>query len=289
MDFRYLTAFVLVCLAAAGCRRDAYMDAYLEMLNAEKRALEDRVYELEYDYERALEELEEYRASQKSGVGERHSDLDEPMDDFDFSPNIEMPPDPEDGTGESAAPAVPESAATGTRTQQSVGISGRHVAYHDLSEPMVADADERVEVIYINPRLTGGEDFDRQLGDDGLTVMIEPRNKDKIFVPKAAEVTIVLLDPAKDGEAARYASWVFDKDVAGEVLRSESLDRGLFFRIPWSGAPPDNERLHLFVRYHTDDGRKLEADRLITIRPPGRVAHGWTPRTSDSQGTGATR
>lgn len=281
MEFRYLGAIVLACLVATGCRRDAYVDTYLDMLNAEKRALEDRLYELEYDYEQAQQELEKLRASKTGGGDEGRADVGEPVEEPDFLPEIELPPGLD---GESEEPDVsvpPETATTGTHPIADVRNVGRHVGHPAASEPSTAELDERIDYVYINPRLTGGEDFDQQAGDDGLAVMIEPRNKDGIFVPKPAPVTIVLLDPSKEGDAARYARWEFDQEVAEEVLRTDSLDRGLLFRVPWSGKPPDTDRLHLFVRYHTADGRKLEADRLITIRPPGRVAQGWTPRTSD--------
>ena len=65
MDLRRYGVLVLLCLAAVGCRKDPYMDAYFELLNSEKRVLEDRLYELEYDYQKALKELEEYRDGQK--------------------------------------------------------------------------------------------------------------------------------------------------------------------------------------------------------------------------------
>jgi hypothetical protein len=290
MGFRYLAALILACLVATGCRRDAYVDAYLEMLNAEKRALEDRLYELEYDYEQALEELEKLRAHNSGEGDERQTDVGEPIDELDFLPEIKLPPGLDGGSGESAVPPASESAATGTQPASGVlRTAGRDIGQRAASEPSSTELDERIDHVYINPRLTGGEDFDQRPGDDGLAVLIEPRNKAGQFVPKPAAVTIVLLDPTKNGDAARYALWEFDQDVAEEVLRTDPLDRGLLFRVPWSGAPPDSDRLHLFVRYHTADGRKLEADRLITIRPPGRVAQGWTPRVSDSQGPDATR
>ncbi len=293
MEFRYLGAIVLACLVTTGCRRDAYVDAYFDMLNAEKRALEDKLYDLEYDYELALEELEELRAGKSSEGDKRRPDVSEPVEEpdegLDFLPQIELPPGLDGGSGEPDVPLAPETAATETRPISDKQNVGRDFGQEADSESPSAELDERIDYVHINPRLTGGADFDQQAGDDGLAVMIEPRNKDGIFVPKPGAVTIVLLDPAKEGDAARFARWEFDQEVAEEVLRTDSLDRGLLFRVPWSGKPPDSDRLHLFVRYHTADGRKLEVDRLITIRPPGRVAQGWTPRTSDSQGVDAAR
>lgn len=289
MEFRYFSVIILVCLVTTGCRRDVYVDTYLEMLNAEKRALEDRVYELEYDYEQALAELEKLRNDKTNEVEQRQVDVDEPFEEPNFLPEIELPPGMNDSSDESAVPPPPESTANGGIPISDVGHERRNADRRLESDSSIAEIDERIDYIYINPRLTGGEDFDQQAGDDGLAVMIEPRNEDGVFVPKPAAVTIVILDPTKQGDAARYARWEFDKEVAEEVLRNESLDRGLLFRVPWSGEAPESDRLHLFVRYHAGDERKLEADRMITIRPPGQVAQGWTPRTSDASGQGSSR
>ena len=57
----------IVTLVATGCRQDPYMEAYIDTLNLEKLAIEDRLYELEYDYDRLLEELRKCRSG-KTGI-----------------------------------------------------------------------------------------------------------------------------------------------------------------------------------------------------------------------------
>jgi len=265
---------VLICLAAIGCRRAPYMDAYFDMLNAEKRALEDRLYELEYNYEHALRELEACRAKAGGEGGSRPVDEIGPTEEPEALPEIELPPGFDDGTDDAAGESVLRS--NSTHADGRGAESGNRDSGHRFAAQTVAD--ERIEYIFINPRLTKSEDFDLQPGDDGLTVMIEPRNKDDQFVPKPAPVTIVLLDPSKTGSSARYARWDFGEDVSRKVLRSGTLDRGLHFRMPWPETPPDGDRLHLFVRYTTEDGRKLEVNREITVRPPERAAADWSIR-----------
>lgn len=265
---------VLICLAAIGCRRAPHMDAYFEMLNAEKRALEDRLYALEYDHEQALKELEAYRAEAGGNGESRAVDDSELPEEPDAMPEIELPPGFEEGTGDAVDDSVlrPDSNRSDGR-KTGGGTNGPAIGF--ATETV---ADERIQRIFINPRLTKSEDFDLRPGDDGLTVMIEPRNKDGQFVPKPGPVTIVLLDPSKTDEAARYARWDFDESVTRKVLRTDSLDRGLYFRVPWPDTPPDADRLHLFVRYVTEDGRRLEADREIAVRPPEQDTASWSVR-----------
>ena len=105
---RVWTAVALTALSL-GCRRDAYTDAYFDMLNAEKRVLEDRLYETQYNYEQAVAELEAARGNAKSGkkpAGRARSDesegpLTEPKEDEPDAtpelPKIELPPGVEEG------------------------------------------------------------------------------------------------------------------------------------------------------------------------------------------------
>src|SRR5687767_14843505 len=58
--FRLFLCACLSCIAV-GCRQDPYFEAYVETLNAEKRALEDQINELEFDYEALCQELQQCR------------------------------------------------------------------------------------------------------------------------------------------------------------------------------------------------------------------------------------
>jgi hypothetical protein len=300
MDLRSSVLLLIAFLSAAGCRKDPYLDAYMDMLNTEKRQLEDRIYQLEYDYEKALQELEACRAKLKdtgqNGDKATPSKTSKPKDrkktlrDIIPEENLDLPkielPEGLRGPGEKQTShpvelRPPDNADEG---QVAVALATSEVDPDDETAAAAASADapNRVAYIYLNPRLTGGQDFDRQPGDDGLTVLIEPRDRDGQFVPQPAKISIVLIDPAVLGPQARVARWDFEPDVAAKVLRDTALDRGLHFRMPWPKEPPAHDRLQLFVRYWCDDGRKLEAQRPITVRLPRRTAQAWARRTSNA-------
>ncbi len=61
MDRRF--ALLSVVLFAAGCQQSPYVSAHLEVLSAERRALEDRVLDLEFELDRAHKQLEDARDS----------------------------------------------------------------------------------------------------------------------------------------------------------------------------------------------------------------------------------
>jgi len=126
--------------------------------------------------------------------------------------------------------------------------------------------------ITLNPALTGGFDAEPQPGDEGILVMIEPRDGQGKPLAAAAPISVVLLDGALSGEAARIARWdLTAEDVATSYCRMPQGE-GFCLGLPWPGAPPVHGRLHLFVRYTTRDGRNLEASRPINVAVPGQVA-----------------
>ena len=79
---------------------------------------------------------------------------------------------------------------------------------------------------------------DSQPGDDGLTVVIEPRNAGEEFVPEAGDVSVVVLDPSKAGEAARVARWNFTATETRQKIAAGSAARGIRLQMPWPATPP---------------------------------------------------
>jgi hypothetical protein len=70
MSVRLLLTAGLAALLLSGCRHDPHMQLYIDNVNAEKRLLEDTLYDLQYDYECSMQEVEKLRdevAQLKSG------------------------------------------------------------------------------------------------------------------------------------------------------------------------------------------------------------------------------
>jgi len=292
-SYRVWAALALAALLP-GCRRDAYTDAYFDMLNAEKRVLEDRVYEAEYNYEKAMQELEAAKVSAKDGkkpASRTRSTAPEipltepqegPPDEIPEVPKIELPPGVEEGKRSKSGSAAVRPASAVLGESPALAALNRPLSDDELAAAIVSALDQRVELIRLNPRLTGGLDLDAKPGDDGISVLVEPRNRSGDFVAEAACVSVVLMDPTKSDDTARVARWDLDAQAATRLLHTAPPDRGLLLRLPWPDCPPENKRLHLFVRYLTADGRKIEADREIEINAKDLVADRWTPRQSSA-------
>jgi hypothetical protein len=141
--------------------------------------------------------------------------------------------------------------------------------------------DGRVTHLFLNPLLTRGANLDSTPGDDGLSLVLEPRNQAGEYVPQAAAVSIVVLDPTKSGDAARVARWNLDEKLVKQRISHSNGTRGIHLQLPWAGGTPETNQVKLFVRYQTADGRSLEAQHDVILNPASQASQRWTPRPGD--------
>ena len=123
----------------------------------------------------------------------------------------------------------------------------------------------QVDCITLNRLLFGGWDMDGRPGDEGIFLLVEPRDTEGRFVPAAAPLSVVVLDRGLAGPAARVARWDLTAEQVSTLFRRMPTGEGIYLELPWPGTPPVHSHLHLFVRYTTRDGRKLEANRELDI------------------------
>ncbi|MDZ4821761.1 MAG: hypothetical protein SGJ20_22600 [Planctomycetota bacterium] len=131
--------------------------------------------------------------------------------------------------------------------------------------------------ISLNRRLTGGHNVDRIEGDEGVMVVFAPKDQQDQLVEEPGEVSIVLVDPDIKGPAGRVARWNFRSDEVAQHFKKTTFGEGYHFELRWPNRPPQSERLVLFVRLTTLDGRRLEANQtmLIQLSPGANVARGY--------------
>jgi hypothetical protein len=146
----------------------------------------------------------------------------------------------------------------------------------------------KVVAITLHPIVAGGRGADQPSGGDGIALWIEPRDQAGHQVRAAAPVAVVVLDPDPSmvGQAARVARWDFASEATAAFYRKTPTAEGIFLELTWPGEPPKHRTLEVFVRYTTDDGRKIEARRTIRIDlagQPGVEPHaGWSRRAASA-------
>ncbi len=129
--------------------------------------------------------------------------------------------------------------------------------------PLTPADNSPVAQITLHPALTGGIGTGGRPGDEGLLVVVEPRDFAGNIVNSPGDISVALLDPALSGEQARLARWDFAAAQTEGMIRTGSQP-GIHLRLPWTSTPA-HDRLKVFVRYTTRDGRKLQAERLIAV------------------------
>ena len=301
---------VLAAISFSGCRH-AGSRVYHEQMMDEKRKLEDQLYEMAYRYEVLERELYEIQQQhfESGDVGmepESHMELlptpdgsPNPVLDPDYVPQIEEAPGA-DGTPQDPIPIEPPSldpetlpapdlspadgGANGLRPDEAPADT---VPVPDISPPDSAmnqsGATRRgighVAEIRLNPVYTGGEDFDELPGDDGVAVLIEPRNARGEVLAQPGRVSVVVVDPSAPDDRARVARWDLSEQEVSERIQQSNGKRGILLKLPWPQSRPEHSKLHLFVRYVTNDERNLESDREFFITLNGAIANRWTRRS----------
>ena len=141
---------------------------------------------------------------------------------------------------------------------------GRRITVGENREALQID-NTPVAGITLHDTVTGGYNMDGQAGDEGIVAVVQPRDADGRLIEAPAPVSVVVLDPALSGQAARVARWDFTAEEVAARYRRNGTREGIRLEMVWPADPPQHGRLHLFVRYRTDDGRALEADREIHV------------------------
>lgn len=284
MNMRTGLLFVVLTVIIVGCRRP---DPTVDLLESEMRWLEDQLYLMEDEFARKQDELASCRRENRalrgangakpSGGGSGIGPADQGEEPFNLSP-------PSVEEGEEIEP--PQVELPGPAASLPLDINLRPAS---MTEDVEEVGDPPVTHIVFNRHLTGGVDLDHRPGDDGLMLVVEPRNADGQYVPLPGPVSVVVLDPSKQGEDARVARWDYDSIETKCRMRKTLFGRGIYLEEPWPHDPPDSDRLHVYVRYTTPDGRKLQIDREIEVDTRGAIAGSWTPASKPSGDADPTR
>jgi len=284
----------LVLLAAAGCR----MDPAIPILERELRLKEDEIYRLRA----CVEQMQDSCTYETIASSERpRSDSTSPRrSDSGASngkpPAVELPSRPASevpdalkhpaGGLPSDVPDVPEHLrGPAPKSSADRGAEGPSLD-RAAGEPLMPSGDSRqVAAIVLNRALCGGINEGGQEGDQGLLVVVEPRDRSGRTLDAPANVSVVVLDPALPGEEARVARWDFSAAETAAMFRRTGADRAIHLTMAWPGDPPRHNNLRLFVRYETADGRKLQTDAPIEVALAGERSDRSAPQmaTRDDQ------
>lgn len=116
-------------------------------------------------------------------------------------------------------------------------------------------------------RGTGGIDEDNMGGDEGIQVVIVPRDGDTSAVkaPGSARVTAMQVSP--EGLKSPLSTWEVSPAYLRRNWKTGLLSSGYYVSLPWQVMPQSNQ-LRIVVQFQTPDGAMFEAEKDIQVRLP---------------------
>ncbi len=302
MDSWQRLMLCLVLVAATGCRAGRIT----EPLEHENRHLEDVIYELEDQLHELQAQLDSTQrendalrnqdgtlrpspaASKRStpfDVSPPRAELGEPTDelpsfkrdaeDLEAAPPFQAPPLISPPSADRPDGVLPEELREEIIIEPNDQTSSRDaapdesgrvapVAFDAAAEPI--NSTGAITHITLNRQLTGGHDRDQHPGDEGIMVVVEPRDASNRIVNAAGKLAIAVVDPALTGPGARIARWDFTAEDSRARFKKTLLGEGIHLAMPWPGKPPAHEQLTLYVRLTLEDGKQLIVDRPIRVK-----------------------
>lgn len=186
------------------------------------------------------------------------------------APGAFIPPD-----SSTALPQFPETTQDETPSRAAGTTSASPVS---RQEPAFATGrvregrSDEVTAVLLHPDWVRGIDLDGRPGDDGIQILLQPTDERGDIPAAAAPISVVVLDPRLSGWSARIARW----DLLPDEVRSYFVQRdgvaGYLLDLPWPAEPPVHRELIVVARYTTADGRKLEAQAELNVRPVTSVS-----------------
>jgi hypothetical protein len=115
-------------------------------------------------------------------------------------------------------------------------------------------------------RGTGGVDEDGAPGDEGLMVVVVPKDEDGAGVKVPAKIDIAAWEVTAAGIKHPIGTWEIPPERVRPTWRSGFVSTGYFVAVPWQ-TYPGTEKVRVAVRLTTLDGRTFEADRDVLVKP----------------------
>ena len=146
--------------------------------------------------------------------------------------------------------------------QQKLVQPASHKQAFDLNERQF-----QVAGLKINPLLTGGFDRDGKPGDDQVTLVFSPidRNEKPVQIP--GHVECELFDRSQSADQQRLGLWTFDSAKTHSAWQKTLGSFGYRFELPWQTTPSSGE-LELLVRFHSQHGDQFEASAPVKVVLP---------------------
>ncbi|MCP4811506.1 MAG: hypothetical protein GY888_03275, partial [Planctomycetaceae bacterium] len=184
----------------SGCHRQARNDTYVELMGAQRRALEDRIYDLQFEMEDLTAELEKIQTENQQ--------LKQQLDGSDG--NLQINPGNDSPDNQAPLPGLPRiKIDPGTPTEKPAPedppANGNDKDFELLPSPrgdstfQPAPGTGPLSHIVLDPEKTSMTGFDGRSTNDGVMLSMQTRDQQDRYVEQPGAMSIVVLDPLQTG------------------------------------------------------------------------------------------
>lgn len=142
----------------------------------------------------------------------------------------------------------------------------------------VTQIDPRIRKIEFHPTLSRGHNFDGKRGDDGLYLVLLPRNAQHQFVPGNGTLTVVAEETLADGTTNRIGRWTITPEQWRDGLEPIGEAQGFHVKLPWQDRIPTTSQVDVWVRFALEEGTTMVNQQPISVRQASPGTSTWTPR-----------
>lgn len=144
--------------------------------------------------------------------------------------------------------------------------------------PEQADVLYRVHGVRLHKFFTGGVNKDDQPGDEAISVLLVPHDKDGTLLKLPGGVHIDIFDMALPPDRQKIGSWDFTDEETRSAWHVGFFGSGFLLELPWKEIPV-SPTLTVHARLLTTDGRDFHTTKQVQITPPGAADIAVTPRS----------
>jgi hypothetical protein len=140
--------------------------------------------------------------------------------------------------------------------------------------------DTRVVEIAFHPSLCRGSNRESEPNEDGLRLVLQPKNQYGDFLPEVAGMTLVVVDSGRPEAESKIGRWTWTAEELEHSLEPIGFSQGFHVAVTWQSKRPIAKSVQVYVRYEMADGRKLVNDKTIELYAPSLGSDAWTPRVA---------
>ncbi len=142
--------------------------------------------------------------------------------------------------------------------------------------------DKRIVELAFHPSMSRSINFNEDDIDDGLYLVLQPKNEHGQVVPVTAVLTVEVIDPARDETHSRIGVWKYSAAEVQEKLQPMGSQQGIHLTLPWNGPNPRADRVLVMVTYTFDNGRQVIGQKEVYVNSASRMKTVWAPRANRS-------